>query len=354
MFHPLRKVFAVLLTTLASVTSGFAGDYILHLHPRFESRAAYGNETGYSSNFAYSSLNSVFQANFTEHLSFRMCNRWLRQNPKSLYTSLGDPKAINWIDTGMLTYRNGRFQAGIGKGYVIYGGYEIDAVATEFHYDIESSWWQTIQPYLWGVKLGYEVAPGNTVCLQVADSPFCRRVLSDGLVTLCGSWTGKIGENYAPLWAFTMTQRDDKSFIKTLALGNRFTLGEFSAELDYTVSAMSLRTLFGEESTVTLKAAYEGRQFEFHLKGGWDARRDGKQLFDPSLTAPCYSEISITPLFLTADRDLFFGGFYAYWFPVKDRSLRLHLVCAANNYYKGAAVACGVLYDFCIRWGRVR
>ena len=129
-----------------------AGDYTLNIQPRVETRAAFGGDDGYVTNIAYSSLNSVFQANFNDHWSFRMCNRWLRQNTVALYTSLGDPKCINWIDTGMLNYKNGRFSAGIGKGYVIYGGYEIDAMATEFHYDIESSWWQTIQPYLWGIK----------------------------------------------------------------------------------------------------------------------------------------------------------------------------------------------------------
>lgn len=348
----IRKTLLILFAILSASTLCLAGDYTLHLHPRAETRVSWNQTDGYQENIAYSSINSVFQANFDEHFSFKMCNRWFRQNAGALYTSLGDPKAINWIDTGILTYRNGRFLAGIGKAYVIYGGYEIDAVATEFHYDIESSWWQTVQPYLWGIKLGYEVAPGNTLCFQVADSPFCKKVLSDGLVTLSGSWTGKIGNNYAPLWAFTMTQRDDKSFIKTLALGNRFTYDRLSAELDYTVSTVDMKRLFNNESTVTLKVAYEGDRFEFHLKGGWDARRDGKQLFDPSLTATCYGPLSITPLLLAADKDLFFGGFYTYWFPLKDRSLRFHLVGSTNNYYKGVAFDAGILYDICIHWGK--
>lgn len=325
--------------------------FSLTLLPRVETGVKFGEEEGYRPNFGFTTLFSNFHFQVNDNFSISMNNRWLTTSPGDLYTELGNPKAVNWLDILNFSYSLGKWHFSAGKLYIRTGGFEFECPSPEFHHNVMSCWWMNIQPYTWGVSVGYDVAWGNRISVNVNNSPYSEKIFYQGLMSYGLSWDGNVGP-VQTYWGANIIQRQDRSFVKELGLGQRLVLGNYTAELDYTVRSDAWNTLFSRESTLTLNLGYEGRKwFQIHLKGGWEFTTDSESLLSPGTVCPSFANEYIPTLALDPERPYFFGGFYVYFFPIRNNhNLRLHLTAAANNYYRGAAVNAGILYRLDIRF----
>ncbi len=327
------------------LAAGAQDRFSISVVSRVETGAKFGAEEGYLPTFGHTSLFSNFDFRISESWNLRMNNRWLTTSPGILYTELGNPQCVNWLDILQLSFNKNRWHFQAGKLYVRMGGFEFECPNSEFHHNLMSNFWMHAQPYTWGASVGFDIARNNTISVTATNSPYSEAIFKHGLMAYSLAWDGQVGP-VQTYWGLALLQRQDRSFLKSLGLGQRFYHRYYSAELDYTVRSDSWNTLFSYESTLTLKLAYEGPGwFQLHLKGGWEFTVGNEPLLTPGMTEPTFTRDYIVPLVLDPSKPYFFGGAYAYFYPWKaNRNLRLHLLAAANNYYRGATVMAGVLY----------
>ena len=341
-----RFLSVILFLLGAGFRTGAEDRLFFDIVPRVETSARFGSEEGYKPNFGYTSLYSSIGCRITDKFGVKMNNRWLTTNPSALYKGIGNTRDVNWLDILDFSYNTGRWHFDAGKLYIRFGGFEFEAPNWDFHHNLESNCWMNLQPYTWGATVGYDVAYGNRLSINVNNSPFSGTLFKNMLLAYSFAWDGQVGP-VQTYWGFTLLEKEDRSLVKVLGLGQRLTLyDDYTAELDYTVKSDDWNTFFSRESSLVLKLAYEGQKwFQLHLKGGWEFVTENESVMTPELDGPSFVGDFIVPILLESGRPYFFGGFYAYFYPLKNnKNLRLHVSAAANNYYQGAAVNAGLLY----------
>lgn len=346
MARRLRVLFVILGLLGAGIVSGAEDRFYFSIAPRLETGARFGAEEGYKPNFGFTSLFSSISCRVSDNFSIRMNNRWLTTSPSSLYKGIGNTRDVNWLDILDFSYNAGRWHFDAGKLYIRMGGFEFEAPSREFHHNLVSNCWMNLQPYTWGAAVGYDLNQGNRLSVNVHNSPFSGTLFKNMLLAYSLAWDGQVGP-VQTYWGFSLLERPDRSYVKILGLGQRLVLYDnYSAELDYTVKSDEWSTFFSRESSLVLKLAYEGQKwFQLHLKGGWEFVTENESVMTPEVTEPSFVGDYIVPILLESGKPYFFGGFYAYFYPIKThKNLQLHISAAANNYYQGAAVIAGALY----------
>ena len=248
-----------------------------------------------------SALYSLFEGSFGDSpLSFSVANVWLSTEPASLYSNTFRSDELNWLNWAYINYNAGGFDFTLGKDCMSIGTFEIDAYDFDSYSLLSSSFWNELQVYQWGAKIGYSLPEElASFSLQASTSPFGEKPFSSGLFAYTARADAFLGANSLMLSASMM--ETGASLYWLVALGDSFELGDFTIGIDaYNASfgkisfsdksampqlalAPSLKYDFGGKVTAMAKCIYEngplGKSFTrgaaveyFPLNSGRDLR----------------------------------------------------------------------------------
>lgn len=338
--------------TAASQDADNEGNHVtLSLIPRMEGAwqstlPTAARENAFS--LSNTALFSVLDGNITDNLYVYGQFVFADSDPAALYLNSFRPDECTWVRLFNLTYSLGNFDITLGKDAIAFGGFEKAEDEFNGYLDAYSTSWHLIQPYLWGGKLAYNIDEDQSVFFQALNSPFVldeNRPLAfqNGLMTYSAGWNGLMTENWETMWSATYMQTGDDVNIKMLSLGDRWSLGDWQLTLDLEARAQAAATLVNNEMTTVGEVRYKAEKFDAFSRFGWEfCHQTGNNYFADE-EGGRYIDGLIVPNFVTPDKDYLFGSLGIEYFPLKDRSLRVHAIGVANNF-GGFSVNAGLTY----------
>ena len=220
----------------------------------------------------------------------------------SYYEDNSGFNGTNWLT---LTYETGDFAFTAGKDGLLFGSFEYDAYDLDSYYDMNSAFYNEFDCWQWGVSAAWYPAEDHEFLLQVASSP-----LSDENVSIAAGWRGS-WEGFESYWTANLWGKD-RGMIPAVALGNRFTFGNLTVDLD-------LSARFGD-TYLSGAAAILAPSYQI---GEWGR---------------VFTKIGI-------DRDNTFFGCGFEYFPLKEnKSIRLHAAYTCNDYTVGNMINIGLTW----------
>lgn len=290
---------------------------------------------------------TLFEGTPSGWFSYSMCNHWVSADPRALYVlENGRPnllrtgtEGLNWLDWANMTFTIakdwGSLALTVGKDAMTIGGFEVDQYDFEAHAEMGSYFWNEYNVYQWGGKLAYTLpSERSTFALQFQTSPLCNNAIRDGQYAVGLSWKGDFG-CYSSIWSTNFLQCPDDKFMNVISLGNEFYVGDFTIGLDYMNRAYSVTEFFNQEMNIVGSFAYNWEdKLEVVCRAGYERMKGTYDWF-----YNCWrGEVE----------DYWFAGAALHYFPLKDRSLRLHALLAYNSYNweDHLSLSIGVLYNF--------
>ncbi len=263
----------------------------------------------YSDPLGNSSLYTLLDGSFSEHLSYSVSNHWLSSDPKSLYTNTFHSDYTNWLDWAFLTYTYDNVGISVGKAPLLWGTYEFDEYDFDIHYPFASSVWSELSCYQWGGSLSWTIMDVLTLEAGVSTSPYGERPFTSGLYV-------------AGLRAIY-----DSDYFGFRAAYNHFGVGDGECTGVY---SCGIRGKFAEKFSLTLDAQNAvGDSENIFIKG------------ESARAALDYSACDSFQILLNAgwehydaeNADLFKCGAALHYYPVEN--LRLHALGAYNFGMEG-------------------
>lgn len=319
----------------------------LSVIPRIDLTPEFAEGNG-SFTLGNSSLYSLFEGNIAENFSFSVCNHWLSTSPSELYTIEGEGANLfrsdwtNWLDWAYLSYDFGNLSVSLGKDVMFIGSFEFDAYDFEVHPQLSSSLWNNFCCYQWGGKIAYMNESENTqISAQFSSSPYTVRPFEDGVLSAGLEWRGEYGP-LSNIWSILFIG-DGQAYRPVVSLGQRFTAGDFSIELDWTNRCATdgeIYDILCPGNTLIGKLSYTPSETtELILSCGYENNKTEELIADSS-----FIEESL------------FSGLAFHWSPVEN--LRLHAVASLSTINMGmvdwnisknaltATIGVGALYYF--------
>ena len=265
----------------------------------------YGNTDG-SGQFVGDGLYLDINGNISPHFSYSLNQRLA----STYYEDNSGFNGTNWLT---LTYETENFAFTAGKDAVFVGSFEYDAYDLDAYDVMNSAFYNEFDCWQWGVSAAWYPAEDHEFLFQISNSPLAYG--EPNLYALAAGWRGSWGF-YESYWTANLWQYDEAEFSKAFNMGNRFTAGGLTIDLDLMYRIQE----FGEDLnglTCTFAPSYEfgdwGRVF---TKAGWDS----------------------TP-------DAFFYGAGVEHFPLKEnKNIRLHAIYAHNASTIGNMVSLGITW----------
>ena len=309
--------------------------------PRFDANLYAPTRTGGYRGFDFgnSSLYTFLDGS-VGNFSYSLCNHWESNDTAALYQNAFFSNEVNFVDWLTLSYRVGQFNFTIGKDMLALGTWELDYYDVDVHTSLVSTFWQKVAIYQWGGSVDYtNKDESTTLRFQFGTSPFGERPFASKLFTYSLDWHGEYG-CFSPIWSVNFVEYDSGQFANIIALGNAFSMGDFTLELDYMNRATTAKNFFNQEFSVAAQLIYNYKdKVEVFAKGGYESY-NGSDIFG-------YED----ELFIPTDNSLLPRYWYAggglHYFPLRDsRALRLHAVAAYNNFANSVSINIGASYHF--------
>ncbi len=160
-------------------------------------------------------------------------------------------EATDWMH---LTYTHSNWSISAGKQVVGIGGYEYDTAPIDIL--IYSEYWGNIPCFKIGVSGTYTTEAGNdSFMVQFCESPFRRNAanINNGeMFAYNAVWYGS-HDFYDSIWSVNMMEYLPGKYINYIALGNRFTFGDFRFDIDIMNRAASAKNFFGKDMSFMSK-----------------------------------------------------------------------------------------------------
>lgn len=160
--------------------------------------------------------------NISPHFSYSLNQRLA----SSYYEDNAGFNGTNWLT---LTYENDYFSFTFGKDAVFVGSFEYDAYDLDTYYEMNSGFYNSFDCWQWGVSAAWYPADDHEVLIQVSNSPYSFG--ETGLFGYALGWRGA-WDIYESYWTANLWQFSESEYVKSVNLGNRFTFGSFSVDLD--------------------------------------------------------------------------------------------------------------------------
>jgi hypothetical protein len=278
-----------------------------------------GNSSQDGSGFKGKYLNIRINGNITGNLSYAFQHRLNKPITRSdLF------EATDWVT---LTYNTGNWIFSGGKQVVAIGGYEYDAAPINLYFC--SEFWNNIPCYQFGLSAAYSLSEGDDILMfQFCESPFRRNAANhsgEGMFAYNLMWTGS-HEWFRSLYSLNMIEYLPGKYINYIALGNRFTFGDFLIDLDLMSRAVSLSDLAGKNFSIMSEFKWSpSESFNIFARFTHDRNLSDKA------GDWCVAQ----------GTDITRAGAGIEYFPIKgSNKLRLHLNCCHDF---GKAAATGIL-----------
>ncbi len=303
-----KLTFLIAALTLATTALSAQNDEIIRLG--LETRLDYtqeylqGDKINGNSGFKGKYLNIRMDGNITDGLSYSYRQRLNKPNKDASFFD-----ATDWIH---VTYTRNNWSVSAGKQVVGIGGFEYDGAPIDLYFC--SEYWNNIPCYQIGFSGAYTTNDGSDkFMLQFCESPFRRNAANlnnEEMFAYNAMWYGS-HDFYSSIWSVNMIEYLPGKFINYIALGNKFTFGNFHMDLDIMNRAVSAKNLFGRDMSFMFKFQWSpAERFNIFAKFTHDFNNED-EIGDWSVTPGT----SVTRV----------GGGLEF-FPLKStRNLRLHL-----------------------------
>jgi len=279
------------------------------------------SDHSWSADLGLTSFYTYFDGNLGEHVSFSLANHWLAfsdfsfEDTRSLYSNTWRADSNNWVDWAYVTVNFGGFFASLGKDFIHFGTYEVDAYDHDSHWQLNSSLWNNYQVYQWGGRIGWTDEEETTKILfevssdQLMEKPFGSRSAEDYAYTLYGMHDF---ENVSFMASVSHCSID---WVGSLGLNVNFS-DAFSAGLDGYIA----RSYKGAALKMTMAPT---EKFDLFAKLGYESGNN--------------------ELILSGNR--LYTGAGAYWYPLHEsRDLRIHAMAAYDSFEEALAFSLGLTY----------
>lgn len=289
--------------------------------PRLDVDPAYSfSDHAWSADLGSTAFYTYFDGNLGDHFSWSIANHWFSytssfEDTKALYRHTWRSDVNNWVDWAYLTVNFGGFFASLGKDYIHFATYEVDAYDHDSHWQINSALWNNYQVYQWGGSLGWMDEDETTKLMlevrtdQLMEKPFSSRSADKYAYTLYG-----------------MHDFDNVSLMASVSHASLGVIGSlglnvnFSEALSMGLDGYLSRTYGGGALKLT---AAPSEKFDIFAKLGFD-KGDNE-------------------LVLAGNR--FYTGAGAYWYPLRDsRDLRLHALTSYDSFDESLYFSLGLTY----------
>ena len=320
----MKHIFITALAAMISLAAAAQEASLLKLD--VEARVDYmqdyqaGAKINDASGFKGRYLNIRMDGNLAENVSYSYRQRLNKPNKDATFFD-----ATDWIT---LNYSLGNWTLSGGKQVVGIGGFEYDGAPIDLYFC--SEYWNNIACYQYGASIAWDTdSKADRLMLQFCESPFRRNVRNtenDEMFAYNIMWIGSHGF-YSSLYSLNFIEYLPGRFINYLALGNRFTVGDFRLDLDFMNRAVSAKD-FGKDFSVMCELKW----FPLNSLDIFAKVTHDRNLSDDE------GDWCVTPgTALTR-----IGGGIEYY-PIKNsKALRLHLNCC---YTYGKATTATVLQN---------
>lgn len=243
-----RLLFALLMLIPAFMQAQDNGLVNLRIEARLDYMQEYlqGNPVNDNSGFKGRYLNIRMDGQISDHFSYSYRQRLNKPNNSITFFD-----ATDWIH---LTYTNRNWSVTAGKLVVGIGGYEYDVAPIDLY--IYSEYWGNIPCYRVGVSGAYTTDDEkDKFMLQFCESPFRGHQLNTDnrqMFAYNAVWYGS-HDTFSSIWSVNMLEYLPGKFMNYIALGNRFTFGDFQLDLDIMNRAVSTRNFLGKDMSVMSK-----------------------------------------------------------------------------------------------------
>ena len=248
----------------------------------------------------YLDINGYISPNFSYSFNHRIASTY--------YGEAFGFNATNWLT---LTYEVGDFAFTAGKDALLMGSFEYDAYDLDAYYEMNSAFYNDFDCWQWGLSAAWYPAEDQEVLFQVAKSSFAEQDTEQ--VSLALGWRGA-WDWYESYWTTNFWQYSPEDFIKAVNLGNRFTFGGLTLDLDL----MFRFDEFDENCDFTgiFAPSYQfGEWGRIFAKTGWESIEN-----------------------------FFYGGGFEY-FPLKEnKDIRIHAAYTHNDYTIGDMFSIGLTW----------
>ena len=207
----------------------------LYLETRFDYNQEFlaGHTVDDNSGFKGRYLNIRMDGYLSDHLSYSFRHRL---NKPIKNAALFD--ATDWIT---LSYKTSNWELSAGKQVVGIGGYEYDGAPIDLYFC--SEFWHNIACYQFGISGAYTTASGkDKITAQFCQSPF------DGFAYNL-MWNGS-HDFYSSIWSVNMLEYSPGRYMNYIALGNKFSFGNFVIDFDFMNRASSLSEFLGRDFSI--------------------------------------------------------------------------------------------------------
>ena len=319
-------------TPLISIDSRFGYD-----------RVVSGGPAGFGGDGIYLNIEGKISKNF----SYSLCQRFFSAHGE-------DDSAFDNTDWLTLSYDVGQFSFTAGKDVVAVGSFEYDAYDIDSYFDMNSMFYNSFSCYQWGVKAMWSPSESSSIAFQVTNSPFSYAPKEENIYAYNLAWYGE-WDCYSSIWSANLFEYAPGEFVKCLAVGNMFYMGNLSLGLDCIMRGADFKSVGDDEITINFMPSYEfGDKFRLFGKVGWERVGEdlpydfwGEYLSQDDMIAANDENIYTLPAFLVAGKDYWFYGAGLEYFPLKEnKSIRLHAAWASNNYTNRNSINVGLTWKF--------
>jgi len=213
------------------------------------------------------------------------------------------------------------FYLSAGKQVVAIGGWEYDTNPIDIYYGTE--FWNRVCCYEMGLSLNYCDQSGNNhFLLQMCNSPFINTAMQS-IYAYNLMWYGNYGI-FKTAYSVNMIEYEPGKFINYISLGNKLQFNGVEMYLDLTNRAsFEQQQFFGQDLTAIYGVGVDiGEKWIVFAKVGYDYNQ--AQL--PNTEA--YDQ------YVTPGKKVDFESVGFEFYPMSDRSLRLHL-CGSHTSVDG-------------------
>lgn len=266
------------------------------------------------------SFYTFFDGNIGDHFSFSFGNHWLAycdsfEDTKDLYRHTWRADVNNWVDWANITVNFGGFFLNLGKDYIHFATYEVDAYDHDSHWQINSSLWNNYQVYQWGGRIGWMDEEESTkVMLEVSSDQLMEK---------------PFGSRSAGEYAYTLFGMHDFDNVSLMASASHCSLG--------ILGALGLQFNFSDSFSMGLDG-YLSKTY-----GGAALKATVSPSDNLSLFAKAGFDKGENELMLEGNR--FYTGAGAYWYPLREnQDLRVHALASYDGLEQVLGFSVGLTY----------
>ncbi len=235
-------------------------DYVpdISLDTRFGYNHDFADKRGrFKGDGLYLNIDGYISPHFSYSLQQRLASSYYEDN-----------SGFNGTNILTLTYSIGSFEFTAGKLGVLGCGFENDAEDLDSYYDMNSMFYNMLDSWQWGILATWYPAENHTLALQAINSPFYSDEAN--LFGFDLAWRME-GDFYESFWNANLWEFEPHKYVKSISLGNKFHIGDFTMGLDYLTHGATMKSIFTKNFALIAAPSYAfGEWGRIFAKFGWE------------------------------------------------------------------------------------